>query len=377
MVRIKKYWAISLASAAAIAGVGYAIWTQSSAGRFAAEQEVRVKVVAAKKITVPAVAEAVGQLEASKETDAVSPLPGVLKEVRVKVGDFVKRGEVLAVLQAKGLLERADENEAAVKRAVANLKELKTQLDKTEEKLATTRELYRRDLIARRELEEMEMLAETAQAEKERAQAELAQREAALAQTRYLLGVTKIVAPASGMVMRRFAEPGASVAASAVIMSIAEPTMMRAAIRLAPAEARLVHPGMAAAVRVGALSGKIYKGTVSNVNMAAEREDNGSTAEIDVPNLDGLLKPAFEVAVSVPLSGAREIIVVPRAAVFDFQGKRCVYVVDTRRARLRSVGTGAEISGEIAITSNLAEGEKVIVSAATKIQPQSRVQVVD
>ncbi|MGE5819096.1 MAG: efflux RND transporter periplasmic adaptor subunit [Deltaproteobacteria bacterium] len=333
--------------------------------------------MAAKKITLPAVAEAVGQLEAGKETDAVSPLPGVLKEVRAKVGDVVKRGEVLAVVQAKGLLERADENEAAVKRAVANLKELKTQLDKAEEKLATTRELYQRDLIARREVEEVEMLAETAQAEKERAQAELAQREAALAQIRYLLGLTKIVAPASGMVTRRYAEPGASVAASGVIMSIAEPAIMRAAIRLAPAEAALVRPGMAATVRVGALPGKIYKGTVSNVTMAAEGENNGSTAEIDIPNPDGLLKPAFEVAVSIPLTGAREIIVVPRAAVFDFQGKRYVYVVDTRRAQLRSVGTGAEISGEIAITSNLAEGEKVIVAAETKIQPQSHVHIVD
>jgi RND family efflux transporter MFP subunit len=178
--------------------------------------------------------------------------------------------------------------------------------------------------------------------------------------------------------MRRFAEPGASVAASGVIMSIAEPAIMRAAVRLAPAEAALVRPGMAATVRVGALPGKIYKGTVSNVNMAAERENNGSTAAIDVPNPDGLLKPGLEVTVSVPLAAAPEVIVVPRGAVFDFQGKRCVYVVDDgRRAQLRNVGTGAEISGEIAITSNLAEGEKVIVAAETKIQPQSRVQIVN
>jgi RND family efflux transporter MFP subunit len=254
---------------------------------------------------------------------------------------------------------------------------LKTQLRNSEEKLATTRELYRKELIARREVEEMEILAETARAEKERAQADLAQREAALAQTRYLLDLTKIVAPASGIVTRRFAEPGVSLAASAVIMSIAEPAMMRITIRLAPAEARLVHPGTAVAVRVGALPGRIYKGTVSDVKLAVEREGNGSTAQIDVPNPDGLLKPALQVSVSVPLAAARELIVVPHAAVFDFQGKRCLYVVDGRRAQLRSVGTGAEISGETVITSNLAEGEKVIVAAASKIQPQSYVRVVD
>jgi RND family efflux transporter MFP subunit len=377
ILRSKAFWPIAFASVAGIAGFGYAVWSQSVTGWFAREPEVRVKVAAAKKITAPAVAEAVGQLQASKETDAVSPLPGVLTEVRVKVGDLVKRGEVVAVLRAKELLERADANETAVRRAVANLREMKTQLENAEEKLARVREYYRKDLIARRDVEDMEILAETARAEKERAQAELAQREAALAQARYLLGLTKITAPASGIVTRRLAGPGASLAASAVIMSIGEPAMMRITIKLAPAEASLVKSGMVAAVRAGALPGKIYNGTVSSVEMAVEREGDGATVQIDVPNLDGLLKPGLEVSVSVPLSGARALIVVPRVAVFDIQGKRFVYVVEGRRARLKSVGTGGEISGEIAITSNLAEGEKVIVRAESKIQPRSYVRVVN
>jgi RND family efflux transporter MFP subunit len=377
VVRINKYWPVAFASAAVIAGVGYAIWTQTLAGRLVAEQEVRVKVVAAKKITVPAVAEAAGQLRAAKEADAVSPLPGILAQVRVRVGNLVKKGEVVASLEAKEWRKRLDANEAAVKVATANLKETKTQLEKTEEKLATTRELYRKDLIARREMEEVEIVARTAEAEKERAQADLAQREAALAQTRYLLGLTKIVAPASGIVTRRLAEPGASIAASAVIMSIAEPAMMRVTIPLAPSEARLVRSGMAVAVRVGAAPGKIYKGIVSNVNMAGENEGTGSTAEIDIQNPEGLLKPGLQVFVSLPLAAAHELIVVPRAAVFDYQGQRCVYVVEGRRARLRSVVTGAEISGETVIASNLAEGEKVVVSGQTKLRADSYVRIVE
>jgi RND family efflux transporter MFP subunit len=377
VLRIKKYWPILLASSAVIAGAGYAFWTQSPAGWFGAERAVGVKVVAAKKITVPAVAEGKGQLEASKETDVVSPLPGVLAQVRVKVGELVKRGEVVASLEAKEWRERLDANEAALKLAANKLKESQTQLDNTEKKVATTRELYRKDLIARREVEEMESLARTAQAEKERAQAELAQREAALAQTRYLLGLTKIVAVASGIVTRRLAEPGASVAASAVIMSIAEPSMMRFTLKLAPVDARLARSGMTAAVRVGASPGKTYNGRVSSVETTVEREGDGATVQIDVPNPDGLLKPGLQVSVSLPLGGAHEFIVVPRAAVFDYQGKRCVYVVDDRRAKLRNVVTRAEISGETAIASNLAEGEKVVVSGPSKLRADSYVRIVE
>ncbi|MGE5303953.1 MAG: efflux RND transporter periplasmic adaptor subunit [Alphaproteobacteria bacterium] len=377
ILRAQAFWPTALASAAGIAALAYALWSQNFAGRLAAEHEVRVKVAAASKITVPAIAEGKGRLRAFKETDVVSRLPGVLKEVRAKVGDLVKRGDVVAVLRANEWLERVSANEAAIKLAAANLEETKSKLEKTAEKLATTREIYRKDLIARRDVEEMESVARTAEAEKERAQAELAQREAALAQTRYLLGLTKIAAPVSGIVTRRLAEPGGSVAASAAILSIAEPAMMRLAIPLAPADARQLRVGMAATVRAGPLPGKIYKGTVSNVNMAVEKESTGPTAEIEILNPDGLLKPALEVAVSVPLAGARELIVVPRAAVFGCEGKRCVYVVDGRRAQLRSVGTGTEISGETVVTSNLEEGEKVVVAADKKIQPESYIHIVD
>ena len=375
ILRSKAFWGIALASAAAVAGAGYAIWTQSSAGGSGTEQEVRVQVVTAKKITAPADIEAVSQLQAGKQTDAVSQLPGVLAEVRVRVGDYVKRGEIVASLQAKEWRERVDANEAGAKAAAANLKETKMQLEIAEKKLATTRELYLKDLIARRDVEDMEIGARTTQAENERAQAELAQRQAALAQARYLLGLTKIVAPASGIITRRLAEPGASLAASAVILSIAEPAMMRLTIALAPAEARLLRPGMGAAVRVGALPGKTYKGAVSKVAMAMEHEGADSTVEIDVPNSDGLLKPGLQASVSVPLAVARDLLVVPRAAVFDCQGKRCVYVVNNQRARLKIVGTGVEISGETVITANLAEGERVVVGTDKKIQPESHIRI--
>jgi RND family efflux transporter MFP subunit len=371
----KAFWPIALASAAGISALAYALWTQSSAGRLVVEREVKVEVVAAKKITMPAVAEAVGQLQASKEMTAVSPVPGVLKEMRVKVGDVVKRGEVVAVLQAQEWLGRANANEAAVKAAAAQLNETKAQLENAEQKLATTRELYRRDLIARRDVEEMETLADTARAEKERAQAELAQREAALAQTRYLLSLTKITAPAGGIVTRRVAEPGASVPASAVLMSIADPAMMRVAITVGQSEARLMRAGMSAEVRVSALPERIYRGTVSNVKMVMDGD--GATAQIDVANADGLLKPGLEASVSVALGGTRELTVVPRAAVFELAGKPSVYVIDGRRAQTRNVTTAGEISEQTVIASNLAEGEKVIVAADENLQPGSYVRVVE
>ena len=370
-----SFWPIALGSAAGIAAFAYALWTQSSAGRLTVAREVEVQAVAAKKISTPASAEAAGQLTAAKQTNIVSPLPGTVKEVRAKVGDRVNSGDVVAVVQAKELLERADANETARKAAVTSLNESKTRLEKAEEKLATMRDLYRKDLIAGREVEEMETVAETTRLEMERAQAELAQREAALAQTRYLLGLTRIVAPVSGIITRRVAEPGAVLPGSAVIMSIADPAMMRVTIKVGQTEAQLMRTGTAADVRVPTFPGKIYRGTVANIKMAVEGD--GGTAQVDIPNSGGQLKPGLEASVSVALGPPRELIVVPPGAVFEIAGKPCVYVVEGRRARAREVTTAGQMFSGTVITSNLGEGEKVVIAAAGHLQPDSYVRIID
>jgi len=377
MVKMKKYWPMAVASAAVIAAIGYGMRTQRFVGRFAAEEEIQVKVAAAKKIKSPRVIEAVGQLQAGRETAVISLLPGVLKDMRVKVGDAVKKGEVVALLQATELIERARMNEIAVKAAAADLQDMRSQLENTEKKLAITREAYRKDLIARRDMEEMETLAKGVQAEYERAQARLAQGEAAVAQTRYILSLTRIMAPASGVVTSRIAEPGAAVAASEAIMSLADPAIMRVVITLPAAEARLVHAGVAVTARVPALRGKVFDGSVSHVNMAAEGEGHAWAAEIELRNTDGTLKPAMGALISVPLDEKRDLIMIPYAAVFELQGKPCVYVIEDRRARLRSVTTGAQKSGDIVVTSNLAEGEKVVVSGQSKLRADRYVRIVE
>jgi RND family efflux transporter MFP subunit len=152
---------------------------------------------------------------------------------------------------------------------------------------------------------------------------------------------------------------------------------MRIVIKLPAAEARLVHPGVAVTVRVSAWQGKIFDGTVSHVTTAAEGDGDVSTAEFQLLNPGGTLKPAMEARVSVPLDEERELLMIPYAAVFELQGKRCVYVIEGQRARLRSIATGAQKSGDIVVTSNLAEGEKVVVAGQSKLRADSYVRIVE
>ncbi len=362
-----KHRGIALALAAVLGVVAYGLFRY-----LPGEGNLQVKVVAVKKISTSAIIEAAGQFQASQQTDVVSVVPGVVKEIR-NIGDKVKVGEVVALIESKSLAERLRANEIAVKVAAAKLQEVKGRLDETEKKLAFVRDLYAKELIARRDLEIVEAAAETARVENERDQAQLAQSEAALAQTRYLSALTRVVAPVSGIVASRSVERGASVAAYARIATLADMTLMRVVIPLPAAEARMMPAGLAVKIRAPALQGKVFEGRVSQVTVAAGEEGDVSTAAVDVQNTDGTLTPALQALVSVPIE--RERITIPYAAVFELQGQPCVYVVADQKAVLRRITTGVRESGDIVVASNLAAGERVVVQGQDKLHPGDSVRI--
>ncbi len=372
---MNKRWLSFIATAAALAIV-YGLWDQRFIPGFISEREIEVKVATAKKVFTLVIIEKSGQLQASKSMDVVSVVPGVVKEIR-KIGAIVKAGEVVAVVDSKSLTERLRLNESAVKAAAAKLQEVKGRLEETEKKLAVVREAYDKELIARRDVEVMAAAAETTQLENERARAQLAQSEAALAQTRYLLTLTRVVAPVGGVVANRTVEPGATVAAYTQVLALADPTILHAVIRLNAAEARLLHPGTAVTVRVPALPGKVFNGSVARVTEELDGKDPAPTAEIEVRNSDGTLKPNLDVLVSMTLDQERERITIPYTAVFEHQGKPCVYVISDQKARLRCITTGAQESGDIIVTSGLAEGERVVVEGQSKLRDNSAVRIVE
>lgn len=352
----------------------YGLWNQAWVRYFHGQNNVEVKVAAAKRISIPAVIEATGQLQTTQQTDVVSVVPGVVKEIR-NIGDRVKTGEVVAFVESKSLTDRLRANETAVKAAAARLLDMKGRLEELEKKLAVVREAYGKELIARRDVEIVEAAAETARAENERAQAQLAQSEAALAQTRYLSALTRVVAPVNGIVASRTVERGALVSAYTKIMTLADLTTMRAVIPLPAADASLVHAGLAVKVGVPESRQKTFQGRVSDVTMAMGTERDTASAEIEVHNTDGTLKPALEARVSIPL--VRERITISSAAIFELQGISCVYVIADKRAVLRRIITGARESTDIVVASNLAEGEKVVVEGQNKLKPGDFVRIVE
>ena len=376
---MKRYRVIFLPLAAIVLAIGYSALRSSNrdrlSGWFAPDVEIPVKVLRVKKVQLARVIDIVAELQPLNETEIISQLPGIVKEIRYKAGDTVKAGAVVATIQSKELMERLRANEAAVKEAEDDLREKEKGIGSAEKELAHARELVQRDLIARRAVDDAEAAANLARAEKEVAEAQLAQRKSMLAQARYLLNLTRLVAPFGGVVTRRWVEPGGSVSPSMAILSIADSDTMRVAVRLTAKDAALVHPGMAVRLRMAAFPGREFAGKLAQISTSSEATDKAATAEIHLPNPDGLLKPGMKAVLSLAVDETHPALLVPKESVSDFQGKNYLYTVSAGKAERKAVTKGLEQDNEVVIISGLEEGEFVIVAGLEKLRPGSRVRV--
>lgn len=376
---MKRYRVIFLPLAAIVLAIGYSALRSSNrdrlSGWFAPDVEIPVKVLRVKEVQLARVIDLDGELQPLNETEIISQLPGIVKEIRYKAGDTVKAGAVVATIQSKELMERLRANEAAVKEAEDDLREKEKGIGSAEKELAHARELVQRDLIARRAVDDAEAAANLARAEKEVAEAQLAQRKSMLAQARYLLNLTRLVAPFGGVVTRRWVEPGGSVSPSMAILSIADSDTMRVAVRLTAKDAALVHPGMAVRLRMAAFPGREFAGKLVQISTSSEATDKAATAEIHLPNPDGLLKPGMKAVLSLAVDETHPALLVPKGSVSDFQGKNYLYTVSAGKAERKAVTKGLEQDNEVVIISGLEEGEFVIVAGLEKLRPGSRVRV--
>jgi RND family efflux transporter MFP subunit len=378
---MKWYLPISLIALALFALIfGHFILAPKTGNRLSgwsgADPEIPVRIVRAKKLQRPRAIQIGGELQPLKEIDIASQLPGIVREIRYQLGDRVTAGAVVAIIESKELLERLHTQEQAIKAARDDLRAKETQLTSAEKELATARELHTRELIARRDVEQAEIELNTARAQKDLSQAQLTQSESVLKQSRYLLSLTRLIAPSAGVVTRRWVEPRAAVAASMKILSVADTDTMRLVIRLPSANAADLHPGMTLRVRLDDFPGREFEGKLAHSDALSET-GKAAMVEIRLSNNEGLMKTGMKAALSLPVNGTEEVILLPHEALFELRGKNYVYTVAAGKARQNAVSKGGEQNGNAVITSGLTEGESVIVAGVERLRADSRVRVVE
>ncbi|MBD3291913.1 MAG: efflux RND transporter periplasmic adaptor subunit, partial [Armatimonadia bacterium] len=190
------------------------------------------------------------------------------------------------------------------------------------------------------------------------------------------LGKHAVQSPVSGLVARRMVDPGEGAMPGTPVMRIVDIDPIRIDAVVNQLDIERVSNGDPAVVRFDGLSGRDFRGTVTDIEPQAIPESRNYVARIEVPNPDGVIKPGMFARVSVLLGSREDVVVIKRDALLERDHVREVYAVVDDVVEVRDVEVGVISGNLVEIIDGVREGETVIVSGQETVAEGEKVEPV-
>jgi RND family efflux transporter MFP subunit len=331
-----------------------------------------IAVEAVKSVAIPELLDVVGSVRARTSAVVSTRIPGSISLLNVREGDRVRKGQLLAQLDAR-------ENQANAAVAVAAIDEAGRAVDEalSRKKLADTTferytNLFKELAISRQEFDVKSSEKEVATQALARAESRLRQaREGSKAATA-MSDYTRITAPITGIISSKQADLGATVFPGQPLMTIEDDGSYQLELALPEQVATKVKPGTAVQVTLDAV-GSSFAARIAEVVPTADSASRTFIAKIALTQ-KGLKSGMFgrgAISVGTTVNG----ITVPKKAVVERGALTSVWCVDTAHiARMRIVKAGRQTGERIEIISGLSDGDRVAVTGVEKITEGARVE---
>lgn len=346
---------------------------------------VSASVVRLQEERVPELYEATGTVRARVSSVLSARVMGYIREIRVRAGDPVRAGQVVAVLEAREIDSGLRQAEAAREEARNGLPEVdnaiaaaRAQLELAEATCRRMKSLFDQKSITQQEFDEVEARRRMAQANFEMARAKRAQLEQkirqadqAVAQAAVMKGYTEVTAPFNGTVIERKAEPGMLAAPGMPIVVVEQAGNYR--LEAAVEESRLgrIRPGMAVEVVLDS-SGEPRPGRVEEIVPALDPGSRTFTVKISLSG--GLLRTGMFGRARFAMGEKKALLAPPEAIVRQGQIEQ-VFVVAGGAAKARLITTGAQHGSRVEVLSGLAAGETIVAPVPATLQDGARIEV--
>lgn len=381
-------------------------------------QPTTVDIKTAQAITrqIPTYFEATGNLASDAQTDVAPVVGGKVIEVNFDVGSYVAKGSVLvrmddrdARIRLEQALAQVEQQKKAVGTAIAALrqaqirlgvkdgevfdietfsqvKSTKANLVLAEKELARAEKLYAtgdvsRSILDQRRSQRDALLGQldearsnaavavkainSAEAQVAAAKSAVSTSETQIDQARKAISDMVILAPISGYVSERVADPGEFLTPNAPntkVATIVRTSSLRLRIDVPEASIGKVAVGQGISMQTSAYPERTFAGTVVRILPNLNTTARTLTVEAEVPNGDGLLKPGQFATVRVTQSKPENAVMIPASAIKTEGDLNKVYVVKDGAVRERLIQTGLLENDLIQVKQGIAEGETIAAS---------------
>ncbi|MFL6745348.1 MAG: efflux RND transporter periplasmic adaptor subunit [Sphingomicrobium sp.] len=317
-------------------------------------------------VVVPGRSQVAGMVTASGPLAAKRDQPvgiagsgGRVVRVAVDAGNWVRAGQVLAVVDRSVQAQQAAQLAAQIEAARANATLAQSNYDRAIS-------LQGRGFVSKAEIDSKRATRDAAFAQVRVAQAQLAA-------TRAEIGRLNVTSPASGLVLARNVEVGQIVGpASGALFRIAEGGQMEMRAQLSQQDLAKVHVGMPAQVRpVG--SDRSFPGTIWQVAPMIDPQSRLGDVRIAVP-YDPLMRPGGFAEARIS-GGTTTAPLLPQSAVLSDDRGNYVYIVNAKNeVERRQIKIGTVEDAGVTVVEGLSGNERVVLSAGPFLNPQQKVK---
>ena len=362
--------------------------------------EMAVPIVPVAKVSRAKLSRSVSltaEFEAFQEVEVMAKVAGYVKQIHVDIGDHVKAGQVLAVLEVPEMLDDATRASATIEQADAEIAAARDELARSEAafqishlSFSRLQEVAKREagLIAIQELDEAQSREQEARSRVAGAKSRLRVAEQRLqvakaeqARTRTMGNYVTITAPFAGTITKRYADTGSMVQAGIASRSQALPVvqlsqgdLLRLRLPVPESMVPTVRVGRPVEVEVPSLA-RTFAGRVARFSGKVDVATRSMVTEVDVPNPTGVILPGMYAQVLLGLEEHNDVLSVPIESVERHSSGPRVYVVGSAgEVQIVPIQLGIEDTGRAEIIAGLAEGDQVVVGKRAELESGERVR---
>ncbi|HQR32743.1 MAG TPA: efflux RND transporter periplasmic adaptor subunit [Blastocatellia bacterium] len=343
---------------------------------------------------------ATGKVEPIAKVEIKSKANGIIKELKVQIGDFVQTGQVLAELDKENLEARVRETKAALLGAESNLKAAQAQLEKNKveaegpdvpfakRNFERAEKLLKDGVLPQQTFDDSRSAYELAvnrqnvaraqftvsEAKIAQAKAEVAQAQAAVDRSVEELNYSTVRSPIHGVVLSRDVEIGSPVssilnmgAAATLVMVLGDISQVYVRGKVDEADIGVVKLGQPSKIKVETFKDKVFEGKVTQISPLGVDKDNVVTFEVKVSinNPGGELRANMTANAEIVLEEHKDVLLVAESAVvYDAQRNASIEFpspASPKGKEKKPIKVGISNGTRTEVLDGLKEGEKVIL----------------
>jgi RND family efflux transporter MFP subunit len=327
-----------------------------------------------------------------QEIEVHAKVAGYVKRIYVDVGDHVKVGQLIAILEIPELQDEVQTAEASVSKSQEEIRRAQADLERAQSAHDVAHLAYSRladvsktrpGLVAQQEIDDAlgrdrvaEAQVATAKASLSAAEQQLRVAQADREKVRTLFAYAQIKAPFAGVVTKRYADTGSMIQTgissqtqSMPLVTLAQESLLRLVIPVPESAVSKIRLGSPVEVSVSTL-GKKFQGKVARFADQVDMATRTMHTEVDVPNPTGELVPGMYASASLVLNDERSALSVPVQALTRTEDSVSVLLINKQnKLEERTVRIGIESPDQVEILSGLSEGDLVVVGNRSQLQP--------